>query len=250
MNLEFERDQLVSTWKSAFSTRWIDRPRSCVTALSSADVSKFGDHFRQVHNIFGWMAGNTLANRGLCSGAIYRSEKFMALPQAARNGSAGPKKSLIHLKNVHIEHTVPVAELNPRWAAYRAERPTDLAEAYAWMFVHSVATAVDMSEQGDLGHYESRTDAFDTRSDFYCLPFMRYAGLDTPPAIWNVMTGRRIDPKSWTFADHFGMVDMLLTECGADEDMANRIRAAAMPILENLARAVLPEAADRISAAA
>ena len=242
INLEAERAQLVDTWKSAFGTGWIDKPRSCVTALSSPSVERFGDHFRQVHNIFGWMAGNTLEKRGLCSGAIYRSEAFMELAQNERNGAAGPRKTLRHLKNVHIEHTVPVAELAKRWSVYRMSADRDLADAYAWTLVHSVASAINMSEEGRLHSYESRTDAFDPASPSFGLPFMRYTHMRTPITIWNVLTGKKIDFHEWTFSDHFAMVDILLSEASADIAMASAIRHKAKDMLRGLSVPVPTEA--------
>jgi hypothetical protein len=237
INIVAERQQLLDTWKSAFSTRWMERPRSCVTSLVSPTETVFGMHFRQTHNIFGWMAGNTLARRGLCSGAIYRSERFMALPQAARSGSAGPRKSLIHLQNVHIEHTVPIAALTKRWTDYREGRELSLAVAYAWMFVHSISSAVHMAEKGGLGHYESRTDAFDPTSPHYDRPFMRYSHREEPLAIWNVLSGERVVPESWTFADHLSAVASLFSETCEDDVSAAAILGHATLMIRDIAEA-------------
>jgi len=224
IDLHAEREQLISTFRSALAGGWLSRPKACVRALAGPAKDDYGMDFRQTHNIFGWMAGNSLRNRGLCSGAIYRSERFMSLPQAERNGSAGPRRSLVHLQNIHIEHTVPIAEIKDRWSAYRSGRDVDVVEAYAWMFVHSVSTAVHMQEKGGLGSYERRTDAFDRSSPWFDRPFMRYSVLEQPPAIWNVLTGERIVPEAWSFRDHFSTVMRLLELGGCDPSTAAAMR--------------------------
>lgn len=233
-DINFERKQLIETWQSAFQTNWITKPRSCVRSLADPSETQFGMHFRQTHNIFGWMAGNTLKNRGLCSGAIYRSERYMSLDPLSRSGSAGPRKTLLHLQNIHIEHTVPIAVLNNRWAHYRQGKTPDLAETYAWMFIHSISTAVHMAEKGGLRSYESKTDAFDKDHPHYRLPFQRYTHSATPAVIWNVLSGERIDAARWSFADHFEMIDELFAAAGCDPAFAHQIRAKAVSISSEL----------------
>lgn len=183
-----------------------------MTALIDPIKSTFDMPLRHSHNIFGWKAGDTLRQRGLCSGAIYRTETFMETEQSRRCGAKGVGKT------VHIEHTVPIAELNKQWIAYRlALKPflPTLAEAYAWMFVYSVCTAFHIDEQGGIHGYEGRTDAFDRTSNWFDRPFMRYTRKTSPPVIWNVLTEERIDPERWSFADNFAMIDKLfdLAEC-------------------------------------
>ncbi|MCW5722060.1 MAG: hypothetical protein KIS86_13045 [Devosia sp.] len=223
-NIDNEREQLVATWNSAFETAWMTKPRACVLTLIDPSATSFGMPFRQTHNIFGWMAGNTLERRGLCSGAIYRSERFMSLPLSQRNGSAGPRKTLAHLQNIHIEHTVPIKTLALRWSAYRQDRAPDVLDAYAWMLIHSVSSAVHMAEKGGLGRYEQNTDAFDTQSMHYGLPFMRYTHMKSPPRIWNVLSGDIVDPQRWTFTDHFETVDRLIALACADEAAGLQLR--------------------------
>lgn len=231
LNIESERGQLIDTWKSVFLSKWLSRPRSSVRGLTNLLNSEVGMHFRQTHNVFGWMAGNVLEKRGLCSGAIYRTEKFIEVAQEARNGSAGPRRSLVHLQNVHIEHTVPIAELNTRWLLYRAERQISVAEAYAWMLVHSVTTAFHMSEKGGLGRFESKSPVFEMSSSWFDRPFMRYTVAAKQPVVWNVLTGKKINAEQWSFQDHFSMIDKLFDLANCNPDEAGLVRKAAASLL-------------------
>ncbi|TDK31232.1 hypothetical protein E2F50_19975 [Rhizobium deserti] len=159
----------------------------------------------------------------------------MKVAQGARNGSCGRGKAFIHLQNVHIEHTIPIAELSRRWTEYRRLNTVDVNDVYAWTLVHSVATAVHhKTEKGGLRHYESRTDAFNSQSRHFGLPFMRYEHMDKPPIIWNVLNGERLDPHSWTFADHFSMIDRLMLEAGGDAVLCSSIQDKARELVASL----------------
>lgn len=220
-NIEAERDQLIDTWKETFSDNWFSAPKAPIRALVDTNNTTFDMSLRHGHNLFGWKAGDTLEKRGLCSGAIYRTERFMDIGQAARCGAKGADK------NVHIEHTVPIAELNRQWIAYLKSHEASIATAYAWMLCHSVSTAFHINEMGGIKGYEGKTDAFDPTSSWFNRPFMRYTRKADMPTIWNVLSGEKIDHQTWTFADHFEQVDRLfdLAECPADE--ANLVREEA-----------------------
>lgn len=248
MDIESERLQLVGIWKSAFARPWAAKPRAFVSALIDPEVLAVGMPFRKMHDSFGYMAKGTLAKAGLCSGAIYRSEKFMSVAQADRNGSAGPRRSRLHLQNVHIEHTVPVAVLSERWKAFRAGSEVTTIDAYAWTLVHSVAAAVHMSEKGGLGAYEKSTDAFDLGHFHAGLPFMRYSHHAAPPVIWNVLTGQKIDPATWTFKDHLSSIDALIHEVSADQPEAVAVRRRALDILETMPNGNPPATAQAVAA--
>jgi hypothetical protein len=211
-----ERNQLVATWKKALSSDWMSAPKAPVRALLTPEIDGFAMSFRHTHNLFGWKAGDTIAKRGLCAGAIYRTQKFMEITQDDRCGSK------VDRRNVHIEHTVPIAELNRQWIEYRQKNEPDLAEAYAWMLCHSVTTAFHINEMGGIKGYERKTDAFDPTSCWFNRPFLRYSRKDIVPTIWNVLSGEEIDIGTWTFAEHFEQIERLfkLAECPQDEVVA------------------------------
>ncbi|MCZ7860930.1 hypothetical protein O9X98_05890 [Agrobacterium salinitolerans] len=228
-DIEVERDQLVATWTKAFAANWMTSPKASVLALLASDETKFAMAFRQAHNLFGWKAGDTLSKLGLCSGAIYRTEKFMSLAQDARCGSKGEGRS------VHIEHTVPIAELTRQWVEYRRKHEPDLAQTYAWMLCNSVTTAFHIDEMGGIKGYERKTEAFNPESDWFNRPFVRYGMKEQVPAIWNVLSGERIDIETWTFADHFQQVERLFDVAGCDEAEANSVRQQAGKIIVRMA---------------
>lgn len=220
-----ERDQLVATWNKAFSGNWMTAPKAPVRALFAPDRATFAMSFRHSHNLFGWKAGDTLPKLGLCSGAIYRTEQFIEITQDARSGSRGPDR------NVHIEHTVPIAELNRQWIEYRRKHQPGLAEVYAWMLCHSVTTAFHIDEMGGIKGYESKTDAFDPTSSWFNRPFMRYSMKDVVPTVWNVLSGERIDIETWTFANHFEQIERLFQVAGCATDEAREVAAHARKMI-------------------
>jgi hypothetical protein len=224
-NIEAEHDQLVSTWCKVFASQWMTSPKAPVRALLSSDAARFAMSFRHSHNLFGWKAGDTLPKSGLCSGAIYRTEKFMQIAQDIRCGSKGP------MRTVHIEHTVPIAELNRQWIDYRSKCDPDLPQVYAWLLCHSVTTAFHIDEMGGIKGYERKTDAFDPASGWFNRPFMRYGMKDDVPAVWNVLSGEPIDIETWTFADHFEQVVKLFEIAGCDPAEAKAVETHAAKMI-------------------
>jgi hypothetical protein len=54
---------------------------------------------------------------------------------------------------------------------------------------------------------------------------MRYEKLHgADGVVWNVFDGVEIDPKQFTFQDHFGIVTRLLEKAGATTTMLSAIR--------------------------
>ena len=228
-----ERRQLLDTWCAVAADDWFGRPNPQVTRLSTSETAgTFNMDFRHWHNRFGWKAGDALPNRGLCSGAIYRTERFMVLDQAARNGAAANQ-------TVHIEHTIPVSVLDHKWRLVRQANgwaATSLEGTYAWMLVHSVTTAFHTDEEAGLTGVQRANPAMDDGSPVFGKPFLRYAGhAGVRDAVWNVFTGKRVDLNGWTFNDHFDTVLGLLAEAGADTGRTAAIQREAANYLGRFA---------------
>lgn len=51
------------------------------------------------------------------------------------------------------------------------------------------------------------------------------------PAVWNVVTGERIVPLTWSFADHFASLSRLLDLSG-DQPCVETIKREAGPFLD------------------
>jgi hypothetical protein len=220
--LEAERVQLIATWKQAFKgAGWMTDKRAHTRRLMDPGEQKFGMAFRKSHNEFGWKASETLEKFGLCSGAIYRTENFIKQDRLKRCGTKRAGQT------VHIEHTVPIAELNRQWPKHLGGRVPSLAETFAWVLFHSVSTAFDIVEKGDIKGYESKNDAFLPGADDYGLPFKRYSKKAGPLKIWNVLAREEVIWDNWTFRDHFAMVEMLFEEAGCDPEIAKSLKLEA-----------------------
>jgi len=63
---------------------------------------RINDMIRKIHDFYGWKAIGTISERGLCAGAFYCTEEFLAIESELRSG----KKE--NRYKVHIEHTIPV----------------------------------------------------------------------------------------------------------------------------------------------
>jgi hypothetical protein len=164
-----------------------------------------GDDLRAIHNYFGYKALGTLRRRGLCSGAIYRTEAFLRMEQEDRSGA---RKN----QTVHIEHTIPIHSL--AWAIHE-ELPQyadgDWESALAWIIQHSVTTAFTKHQQtvGILHGYAKRSDVFDMDSPFFLKPFARYTPIfDQGEKIYNVFTETAVE-RSTGFDDHTETVEQL-----------------------------------------
>jgi hypothetical protein len=108
------------------------------------------------------------------------------------------------------------------------------AEKFAWVLTHSVATAVDMTEQGKLGRYESTSDVFNPQSPDFGLPFKRYDHLEERPAIWNVWLGKQVDPNSWSLTDNLEMAVEIMAAANVSGDHISNVRAAGNEMLTSL----------------
>jgi hypothetical protein len=71
---------------------------------NEAALQSLNSRLRQFHDKLGFKAKESLKQGGLCAGAIFRTQRFIAT-QERSGAKKGPEKT------VHIEHTVPVAVL-------------------------------------------------------------------------------------------------------------------------------------------
>ena len=229
-DLEWERAQLIATWSSVLRRDWHGGGWGPVHALLHGWKSGPGMALRKLNDKFGWRAAGTVGTRGLCSGAIYRTESFIRIPPLERSG--GKKTG-----NVHIEHTVPIGVLAERWSAYRAASQVDATAAIAWSLVHCVCTAFAAKDRNLLTPWNSKTKCFDPESDWYHLPFKRYGHITGEIGrVYDVFNRRIVDPESSDFAAHADNVFRLMAEAGAPEETLKRVRevAASTDILQHL----------------
>lgn len=180
------------------------RPLNLATALYDRNVTDpkvLSSKIRQLHDFYGWKAKGTAHQRGLCSGALYRTENYLAIPQEQRNGS----KSVA--KNVHIEHTIPVKVLVTLIQRLREDN-TDLYSFFDKLMEYSVCTAMTEDEAKLLsktGVPAASSPCFNNLGELLnANPFSRYMPMaeKTGLKIFNVVTGKEIDIYNFTFREH------------------------------------------------
>lgn len=170
-------------------------------------LEKCGDvnhSIRQIHDYYGWMAKR--GPRGECAGTLYRSIEFMKVERSARNGTQGPGR------NVHIEHTVPVSDLEKTLKNHINEFQ-GASDLHWFLLRHSVCVALTAREERELkasGVPPSRNKAFNRRGERELdFPFRRYQHLASHSTqrgfafrIVNVVLGTEVDLGKFTFEDH------------------------------------------------
>jgi len=181
-----------------------------------------GQQIRSFHNHLGYMAKLTVEDGGLCAGAIYRSARFMEQEQAQRSGRRKRGGEKVK-QTVHIEHTVPIKALCDQILLGGFTE----ASLHFWLFKCSVCTALHMEEEKLIGPgRRSHSGALTVGSVEYQRPFMRYESLfKNGCVVWNVFDGTLVDPRTFTFDNHFEVVLRVLQEIGATE-MYSKLRPA------------------------
>lgn len=228
MDIEFEHRQLLSSWQSIDFDRLLSVPKAPVRNLIGAGADDIGINLRKAHDLFGWKAKDELRQLGLCSGALYRTQAFMDVPQSMRCGRKIGQ-------NVHIEHTVPVNALKGKWLDFRSAAIRDVVDGYAWLLVSTVATAFKQSQKSCLVGCSSSSYVFTRGHRHHGLPFMRYtvdAGL--AGQIYNVVTRERIHPGSFSYQDHMSSIFMLLDLVGASRNFKSIMKDRCPVFLDDL----------------
>jgi hypothetical protein len=219
--LDRERDQLVRFWQSVITKRpnWLTDKYSQVEKIADMGscgapvASSVSSWLRQFHDKLGFKAKGSAASGGLCSGAIFRTQRFMQT-----HSRSGSKKD----QSVHIEHTVPICVLR---AQVSSRSFSSYTEALAWLLKHSVTTAFHKCEQAHLKDVSRTSNAFSPTSPDYLRPFCRYRRMFAAgEVIWNVFDRKPIDdPQSFTFDDHIVVLLHLLHDAGAEPEMLQQI---------------------------
>ncbi|UPK36898.1 hypothetical protein IVB18_06070 [Bradyrhizobium sp. 186] len=222
--VEKEREQLLQHWRSRVSKRpdwiaseWLQVSRVLAASRGEAVPHKtLASSLRQFHDKLGFMAKGTVPKGGLCAGALFRTAAFIAVESRCGAKGAG--------KNVHIEHTFPVNQLE---RAITNRRLDGYAGALAWLLKHSVATAFYETEQKHLDGRTQSSEALTSGSTEYQKPFMRYSILhDAKGVVWNVFDREPVSPKTFTFDDHLDLVCRVLRTVGASSSMIEKLQTA------------------------
>jgi hypothetical protein len=164
---------------------------------------KINDRIRRIHDFYGWMAKENRI-RGLCAGAIYRSEKFLKMKKEERIGI------IRNNINIHIEHTIPVSDLvnNLKYVnSSKDKKFNSSSDLHEHLLLHSITAALTHAEKLQMSKAripQRRNEAFhidgEKVGDY---PFRRYLKLkEYNFKIFNVMSGEEIDLDKFTFSDH------------------------------------------------
>ena len=154
---------------------------------------------------------------GMCAGAIFRTQAFMQTAERI-----GTKKG----QTIHIEHTVPIAELDRE---IRKRKFDDETDALSWLLKHSVTTAFHFDQKRYLVGVSSTSEAFRSLSLKLHKPFLRYSKLfEDNEAVWNVFDMKLIEPDRFTFDDHIDIVIRLLIEAKAERSVVGEIEKRAL----------------------
>ncbi|MCK1269758.1 MULTISPECIES: hypothetical protein [unclassified Bradyrhizobium] len=223
--IERERDQMLQHWRKRIANQpdWIASEWKQVNRVFAASSGGTIPHktlassLRQFHDKLGFMAKGAAVNGGLCAGALFRTAAFIAVDE--RCGAKGDRK------NVHIEHTFPINQLE---RAILQQHFVTYAHVLAWLLKHSVATAFHQTEERHLLGRTQSSGALTAASAAYQKPFMRYSCLhDAHGVVWNVFDREPVDPNTFTFKDHLDLVCRVLKTVGASSSMVEQIQAAA-----------------------
>ncbi len=205
VELERERNELLDSWRKVLSKEgWRRKIEGKIAkyfkCMSSVDDRSKASKIRGIHDALEYRA----MKNGLCRGAIFRTEKFVTTIH--RSGTK-PHQT------VHIEHTIPIAELDRQLRAKFFGQPEAATD---FLLKFSVCTAFHMEEKstGITQRYSSKSDAFDDDHADFERPFQRYRPLFAKPSvIWNVFDKVKVDPNTFDFDQHGEIVQRLIAHC-------------------------------------
>ena len=101
------------------------------------------DKIRKLHDFYGWMSKGCIDDNGLCSGSIYRTEKYMQIPLNERTGK---KTTTLGFQRVHIEHSVPINEIY-NLLQFKKDQLNSPKAVFDLIFENSVCTAFSNEEE-------------------------------------------------------------------------------------------------------
>lgn len=170
-----------------------------------------GHAIRQIHDFYGWMARDAY-HRGHCAGTLYRTAQYLRHSRIERNGTKSAAR------NIHIEHTVPVAVLVAALTFRHKERPfSNALDLHKYLIARSVCVAFSHEEEVWLRGAQipgSTNAAFsndkeDKGKQLNRFPFRRYTPLveyakkkKKEFRIVNVVTNEEICLNTYSFDDH------------------------------------------------
>ena len=204
--IDRECEQLLECWRSLLRNEtWRNHLEGKVAtyfaAMQSRDDRKQKYKIRAIHDKLGYEAKED----GLCRGAIFRTEKFIKTTNRSGTKSKG--------QTVHIEHTVPIAELDRQLRSRFYGRS---AEGVEFLLNFSVCSAFNITEKSIAvpRGYNSKTDAFNAGHVDQSKPFRRYKPLfESGAVIWNVFDKVPVNPDSFDFDEHGDVVHRLIGHC-------------------------------------
>jgi hypothetical protein len=149
------------------------------------------DKIRKLHDFYGWMSKGCIDENGLCSGAIYRTERYMQIPLNERTGN---KLVADGFHRVHIEHSVPINEIN-KLLHFKIEQLNSPKDVFELIMENSVCTAFSHKEEksGIRKGFTRKLAYGDQINKKNIFPFERYFD---DVKIFNVLTGTPVLQKT------------------------------------------------------
>lgn len=193
-------DSRQASARDARATRLFDLVRDGRNVAASSEARRridirLNSVIRQIHNSFGLKAMHGVAQKGVCAGALFRSERYLRIPASARSGT---KPS----QNVHIEHTAQVGVLIRALHRHGDQFASPFA-LQDFLISHSVCAGVHIDEKQPIGNQPCPAFGVDgSVSDF---PFLRYQAIakrDPQFRLVNVIRGAPVILEEFTFAHH------------------------------------------------
>lgn len=206
----FREDLCTTELPQGHPTRWATLLFLIVQDLkkipTKLDCHGGANHaIRQLHDFYGWKAKDTVLQRGVCSGALYRSSGYLRLAPESRCGAKDPER-----RSVHIEHTVPASCLEKVIHHYRPSIRSPQA-LHDFLISYSISAAFTHDEERLMQKQYAnvpgkRTSCFDeTGAEVEDRPFARYKRLaryEPEFRIYSMLTLEPIDLENFTFRDH------------------------------------------------